>query len=280
MGAKRPEVFLDTHAIVLVLGGTLAAAIIAFPMRQFRDLLSFIFEDALFPIKKDFSKTVEHVLWLSAKPDIAAVPDNVRAEFHPFLSEGYAVLNKLEVTGAELKQLLQVRSQRFKERYAWDAKALTALAKFPPAFGLLGATTGMIAMMSNLGASGKETIGPSMAVALVATFWGIGIANFILLPLADHASRLNDEDARLRLMMMNGLLLIHQNAQPRLILEHMVGFLPVSERNNPRFRQIITVAESEMRARGNRGGTATLPQNIDDSTQPVGTVYEQRRKSS
>lgn len=239
----RPEIFLDSHAIILVLGGTLAAALMAYPLKQYRELFSFLVMGALFPPKKSHSKTIEHLIALSARPDLAAFSAQEK-DVHPYLLEGYVLMQKEQLTAEEFRMILASRHQRFKERYAWDAKVLNSLAKFPPAFGLLGATTGMIAMMSNLGASGKDSIGPSMAIALVATFWGIALANLVFLPLADHANRVNAEDARLRLMISTGLALIHQGTRPSVLLEHLLGFLPVAERNNPRFGQAVFLAQN------------------------------------
>jgi chemotaxis protein MotA len=242
--AARPEIFLDSHALLLVFGGTLAAALIAFPVRQFKDLMLFLFMGALFPSKKEDIRVIEQVLRLSGRPDFPTVDEKLRADLHPFLAEGYLLMQKDTMTTAEFKQVLMSRRQRFKERNGQDAKTLTALAKFPPAFGLLGATTGMIAMMTGLGASGKDTIGPAMAVALVATFWGIAIANFILLPLADHANRLNAEDQRIRQIISTGLVLIHQGTRPMVVLEHLIGFLQVGERSDSRLNQAALVAQN------------------------------------
>jgi len=246
-GTVRKDIFWDPHALILVLGGTFAAACIAFPMSQFRDLWTFFSAGALFPTEKAHLKTIEHILLLSPRPDLATIDPTVRLRFHPYLLEGYILMRKQEWDPLEYRALLMNRNQRFKERYGMDAKTLTALAKFPPAFGLLGATTGMIAMMTGLGPGGKETIGPAMAVALVATFWGIAIANFILLPLADHANRLNTEDARLRLMIATGLTLIHQGSRPAALYEHMIGFLPVSERSEPALRLSLQIAENTVK---------------------------------
>lgn len=249
-GAARPEIFWDHHAILLVIGGTFAAALIAYPFRQYRDLWNFVTAGALFPTEKGFERAIEHLLMVASRPAIAKIDPGIRMEFHPFLLEGYTLMQKQEWTPAEYKLILHGRIQRFRERYGLDAKALTALAKFPPAFGLLGATSGMIAMMSNLGASARDNIGPAMAIALVATFWGIALANFILLPLADHANRLNSDDARLRLMIASGLVLIQQGIRPSALFEHLVAFLPVTDRENAHIRNALSVAESQARIEG------------------------------
>jgi chemotaxis protein MotA len=242
-GAVRKDIFLDSHALILVLGGTLAAALIAYPRRQFADLFSFITQGALVPSEKNTVKVAEQILLLSYRPELAKVDPHLRNKFHPFLLEGYALMESQEWTGAEYRMILQSRIRSYKERYGLDAKALTALAKYPPAFGLLGATAGMIAMMSNLGPSGRDSIGPAMAVALVATFWGIAIANFVLLPLADHVNRLNAEDAKIRLMIATGLSLIQQGTRPSALFEHLISFAPPYERTDERLKAACSMAE-------------------------------------
>lgn len=242
-GSVRKEIFLDSHALILVLGGTVAAGLIAFPRRQFMDLFSFFAAGALFPPDKGLVRVGEQLLMLSYRPEFNKLDPSMRLQMHPFLLEGYALMQKREWTPPEYRMILHSRIQRYKERYASDSKALTAMAKYPPAFGLLGATTGMIAMMSNLGPSGRDSIGPAMAVALVATFWGIALANFVLLPLADHSNRLNAEDAKMRLMIATGLALIHQGTSPAALYEHLISFMRPDERMDERLKSAVSLAE-------------------------------------
>lgn len=254
--SAKPEIFLDPHALILVFGGTITAAIIAYPIRQFQSLAHFVLLGTLFPPKKKISKTIEQIMTLSRRPPMTSF-NQPHKEFHPFLLEGYSLALRSDLSGPELKMILQTRMMKFRERYMWDAKALAGLAKFPPAFGLLGATTGMIAMMSNLGANAQETIGPAMGIALVATFWGIAFANLLLLPLADHALHVNGEDHHLREMIAGGLLLIHQNASAAVLYEYLVGFLPMKERLDTRVMQAILEARNRTPMKSNIQLTGT-----------------------
>ncbi len=243
--SAKPQIFLDHHALILVFGGTIAAALIAYPVSQFRSLFQFVLMGVLFPPKKKIVKTVEQLLTLSRRPPMTSF-NQPHKEFHPFLLEGYSLALRSDLSPAELKLILQTRMQKFRERYMWDAKALAGLAKFPPAFGLLGATTGMIAMMSNLGADAQKTIGPAMAIALVATFWGIAFANLILLPLSDHALKANADDHHLREMIAGALLLIHQSATVAVLYEYLIGFVPMKERLDQSVMQSILEARNRV----------------------------------
>ena len=245
---SRPAIFLDTHALILVIGGTTAAGLIAFPLRKFRDLFHFFWMGVIYPPKPVREKILEDIIRLSptlvSGTSIPVVPPSDLS--HPFLREGYRLIAKDFLDESDLLTILKQRSRYFKERYMSDAKMLVALAKFPPAFGLLGASTGMIAMMSGLGANSQNTIGPSMAIALVATFWGIAMANFILLPLSDHATKLATEDAQIRQMIITGLVLINRRVPPKVLVEYMLGYLPVNRRTDSKWRELREFAERQI----------------------------------
>ena len=88
----------------------------------------------------------------------------------------------------------------------------------------------MIKMMMNLGTGGAASIGAAMAIALTATFWGIAMANFIFLPLADYAFKLADEDLYLRSIIIDGVFQIKTGVPFPVIVETLCGKLPISER--------------------------------------------------
>ena len=128
-----------------------------------------------------------------------------------------------------MREGLYKRMEYYQRQYLSDAKTLPGLSKFPPAFGLLGAVTGMIGMMGNLG-GGSDVIGRSMAVALVATFWGICLANVVLLPLSDYYKGLAEQDAFVRQIIIDGVLMVKRKEALPLIEEKMNSYLPPNKR--------------------------------------------------
>lgn len=224
--APNPAIFLDSHAVILVLGGTLAVALIAFPYKKLEDIFSLIIFGVLSKKKSSFLEQAQELIRLSFVTE-ANQPINIStAPKHPFMREALYLLVKDYIDADELKNILQKRSDFFKKKYLADAKTINAIAKFPPAFGLLGASTGMISMMSNIGQGQQDKIGEAMAIALVATFWGIAIANFILLPLADFAARVVQEDQHVRAMIIDGVVLIKEKSDPRVVAEKILTYLP------------------------------------------------------
>ena len=231
-GAKDATIFLNNHALILVAGGTLAASLIAFPFSQLFNLADFLYHGVLFKRRVDSANIVDQIR--TASQFFQKNPDDLRMANadHPFLAEGFILLRKNYLETDDLRSVLASRRLAFKRKYQQDAKVLNAIAKYPPAFGLLGASTGMIAMMTNLGGSGgTAAIGSSMAVALVATFWGITAANFVLLPLADHANRSFLRDQSLRELISEGLVMVHEGCSDVILGETLRSMLDTDQRS-------------------------------------------------
>ena len=229
-GAKDPAIFLDTHALLLVIGGTMAASLIAFPLRQLFDLGNFLMYGVLLKTKTDPVALIEDVRRCSASNGDPTFLNKLDG-MHPFLAESFSLWKRNYLDRTQLEDVLHSRRLAFKKKYQQDAKVLNAIAKYPPAFGLLGASTGMIAMMTNLGGpGGTASIGAAMAIALVATFWGIAAANFVLLPLADYAQRVIVLDQEIRELIIEGVLMIVDRKEETVLLETLRSRLQMDER--------------------------------------------------
>jgi len=224
-----PMIFLDPHALLLVLGGTLAAALIAFPMGKIFGLIKILFTKVLLNRNTSLTDVVKEFVEAAqtAKTNPSALGN--RKAPHPFIEEGYQLIAEGVLSEHELKEVLSQRSIFFKKDYSADAKIWLALAKFPPAFGLLGASSGMIAMMANL-ESQKNNVGSAMAIALVATFWGIAFANLVLLPLADFYQKLTVDDYNMRCVVVEGLMMMKRKESSIVVIEKLNSHLPLRER--------------------------------------------------
>jgi chemotaxis protein MotA len=228
--AARPEIFLDTHALLLVIGGTSAATFIAFPFSRVLGLFKMVVFGVFLKQANNNRHLVEEMVLAAAAVQQDPTLLASRSASHPFLEEGLQLVSEGALTETELQDVLNRRSTYFRKSYLADAKMFNTLAKFPPAFGLLGATTGMITMMTSLGSGGQDKIGAAMAIALVATFWGIAVANLVLLPLADYAARLASDDAATRQMIADGVMMIKRRESVTVIAEKLNGALALNER--------------------------------------------------
>ena len=240
--SPNPRLFLDSHALILVCGGTLAAALIGFPARRLIGLFEFVILGLIFKQKRTQLKVAEEILLGFRAMRAKNLQSMVDDKMHPFLIESFSLLNR-QFSQEEMVQILEERIEVLKSRYLSEAKMLNAIAKFPPAFGLLGASTGMIVMMTKLGDGGADSIGPAMAIALVATFWGIAIANFVFLPLSDYATKVAADEVQQRRMIASAIVSISDHCSFAFLVEKLVGQLEISDRQNFRMlaREILKV---------------------------------------
>jgi len=233
LGVKNPLVFLDWHAALIVIGGTASAALLSFSSKN----IALLFRVFIGRVLKDNQKHYSHVI--SEMVDIAKnyrTNSNYLAEVAPdiknyFLKEGIEMMLEGGMSDKEIDMIMMKRAKTHYTRYEQDAHMFTTLAKFPPAFGLLGAVVGIVSLMQGLGgADAIKTVGPAMATALVATLYGIAIANFIFIPVGENLSKFNKQDKITRQMVLDGMKMIRAKKHPLLVEENLKSYLLPTER--------------------------------------------------
>jgi chemotaxis protein MotA len=139
----------------------------------------------------------------------------------PFLREG--LMLTIDGTSSEVfRDLLAIeRSARDAEEDA-PARVFEAAAGYAPTMGILGAVLGLMHVMENLSAPG--TLGAGIAVAFVATVYGVGVANLVLLPIAGRLRERAAVASRRREMISQGLDAIHERLNPRLVARKLRVF--------------------------------------------------------
>jgi chemotaxis protein MotA len=234
--AKNAGMFLDSHAILIVLGGTVAASCSCFSLPKMAELFWVFIRRMIGKKKWDYYGLIGEIV------NLAKAYRKGRANFEaalgslsdPFLKDAAEVLFFMEadVSTDDLRDLLETRAETHFERYLAQAEQFRTISKFPPAFGLMGTTLGMIALLQALGnPNSKNLIGPSMSIALVATLYGIFLSNFIFVPIAENLTQQTHEDLVARRMVVEGILLIAGGKPTMFIEEKVKSFLLPGERN-------------------------------------------------
>ncbi len=230
---KDPIVFLDWHAAVIVLGGTLAATLLSFSFKNIINLSKIFLYKILQGTQQQYAELIREIVDLSkgyreSEGYLGQKKDEIK---NHFLREAVELIIEGGLSSHEIDTILAKRAKTHHKRYEEDAHMFTTLAKFPPAFGLLGAVVGMVSLMQNLGgADAIKGVGPAMAVALVATLYGIAIANFIFIPLGENLSKFNRQDKTMRTMVIDGIKMIRAKKHPLLVEENIKSYLLPSER--------------------------------------------------
>ena len=130
------------------------------------------------------------------------------------------------IDGAEpeaLRETLQVEVDAYEEKQRQAAKVWDAAGGYAPTIGILGAVLGLIHVMENL--SDPSKLGSGIAVAFVATVYGVGSANLFFLPIANKLKSLIGREIVLREMLIEGLIAVANGENPRLIERKLQGYL-------------------------------------------------------
>jgi chemotaxis protein MotA len=225
-------VFLNEHGIVIVMGGTLAAASICFPIGKIFKLGLLAIKKMLFGFHPDYPEVIKYIIELGdkARADAGFLKKEVDLVKNPFLKEAIALVND-GMTEEQLRDILEQRIETHGKRYHIETNIFKTIAKFPPAFGLLGTTLGMIALLQKLGGeNASKQIGPAMSIGLVATLYGISLTNFLFIPIAENLAEANREDQTLRKIILEGIIMLKNKIHPIMIEEKLNSYLLPGER--------------------------------------------------
>jgi len=241
-GSKSSQVFLDPHGMVIVLGGTFTVALLCFPFDRLFGAFKIIMKKLLGKIDNDYAGMIEVITNTSQiyRNNPKASLDQIPKDSHPFFMEGMQMLVEYGFNAEDLDNILQNSIDGKKKRDHDDLKVWHTISRFPPAFGLLGATVGMISLLQTLGEPGaQDRVGPAMATALVATFYGLVCANLVFIPMAEKLQEVGAEDLVMRNLIKEGILLIQEKRHPLLISEYLRSFL------DAKYRKATTAGSSD-----------------------------------
>ena len=225
--------FLDFHSILIVVGGTSAAASISFPILKVLSLLKVFFLRVLGKHHVDYQETITQILELNKKATIglSALNEAVATIKHPFLKEAVGLVAAGVLSESEIRQVLEQRVKTTETRYMHEANMFRTIGRYPPAFGLLATTLGMIALLQKLGQpDSQKLIGPAMSIGLIGTLYGIALANLVFNPIAENLSEATHEEMALRRMIVEGACMLKAQVNPVSMREELNSFVAPNER--------------------------------------------------
>ncbi|MBC3420385.1 MULTISPECIES: flagellar motor protein [unclassified Pseudomonas] len=215
---------LNGPAGLIVIGGTLAAALLQSPLSAFKRALQ-ILRWIFFPPRVDLAGGIDRVVnWslTARKEGLLGLEGVADAEPDPYARKGLQLL----VDGAEpesIRSILEVDFLTQESRDIQAAKVFESMGGYAPTIGIIGAVMGLIHVMGNL--ADPSQLGNGIAVAFVATIYGVASANLILLPVANKLKAIVMRQSRYREMLLEGLLSIAEGENPRSIELKLQGFM-------------------------------------------------------
>ncbi len=222
-GAPARALWQPTAALV-VFGGTLAAVCISYPFAVVRRTVLAV-RDSLFVEDQTLDRTLAHIIGyshLSRRKGLVALESELDHTEDSFLrlALGLAVDNTAPKVS---RQVLEVESDARREHEEAPAEVLETAAGYAPTLGILGAVLGLIHVMQNLSEPSK--LGGGIAVAFVATVYGVAGANLLLLPLATRLRGSARRAALAREVVIEGMVSVQEGLNPRVIEQKLRGFL-------------------------------------------------------
>jgi chemotaxis protein MotA len=222
-GGKLSQVLQPTAAII-VFGGTLGAVLLQFPTpivaRAFRQLVQVFFEQ-----KRDPRATVQQLVAFANKArrnGMISLDADLPNVHDPFLKKSLM----LAVDGTEpqeLRKMMQLEIENQAEHEENIPKVFESAGGFAPTIGIIGAVLGLIQVMQHL--DNINEVGKGIAVAFVATVYGVGSANLFFLPSSGKLRLRIREEQIIREMTLEGVVSILEGMNPRMLETKLLGFL-------------------------------------------------------
>ncbi len=214
---------LQLTAFMIVIGGTVGAVMLHTPMAIFLRALKMV-PWVFMPPKLDAHSTIEKIInWsqVARKEGLLGLESTAETEPDPFARKGVQLL----VDGTEpeaIRKILEVEIGAKEHVDLAAAKMFESMGAYAPTIGIIGAVMGLIHVMENL--SDPSKLGSGIAVAFVATIYGVGVANIMLIPIANKLKSHVQGQTQFREMIIEGLVSIAQGENPRAIESKLKGY--------------------------------------------------------
>ncbi len=217
--------FIDIPSVLIVVGGTLGATLINFPLKSVLGVAKVV-KNAFFAKTVSVPEVITSFVEYATKArreGILALESSMNEVEDQFLAKGL----QLTIDGLEpksIEEILETEIDHVRNRHSLGADILLTMGTFSPALGMIGTLIGLVQMLQNMSDPGK--IGPAMAVALLTTFYGAILANILFNPLAGKLRNRSKEEILVKELMLNGILAIARGDNPRIIEQKLHSFLP------------------------------------------------------
>ena len=226
--------FWDLQSLAIVLGGAVAALIASYPFRILKDVPKHIlicFRGGKYNVPKLVDQMVDLAM-LARQSGLLALEEKAEEIKDPFFKQ--SILKIVDANDPDkVREMLEKELDDMAARHDEGAGIYEKGSAYAPAFGMIGTLVGLINMLKgmDLGDSGgASNLGQDMSVALITTFYGSMLANWVCTPTSNKLQANNTIEMQAKEIMIEGLLSIQAGENPRVIEEKLKSFLSPNER--------------------------------------------------
>ena len=221
-------VFININSALIVVGGSVATAFIAFPAKKITTLMPVLY-NAFKPGVYEPEDYVDDIMRLASKYRSGGMKQLENEEGkvdNRFLRNGIAMIVD-GYNAKEIHELMDREMNAMLDRHNSGQKVLRFMSVQAPVFGMAGTLIGLVQMLMHI--DDPSTIGPALATALITTFYGLMLANLVLTPLAAKLSMRTDMEGILGRSIRVGIIGIHDRVNPQKIQRNMNALLPPAQ---------------------------------------------------
>ena len=229
MGVSAIKYFLDLPSFLITFGGTFGAVLAGCSISDFiggLKTLSLVFKVPQY----DTIGTIKQIIDLSniaRKEGLLALEESANSLEDPFMKKGILLI--VDGTDPELvRGILEAELMNTDARHQKRIGFWKQVGGMGPAWGMIGTLIGLVLMLYNM--SDPDNIGPSMATALITTYYGSFLANWLSAPVSGKLATNNEAEIQLKEIMIERLLSIQAGENPRVIEEKLKSFLAPNDR--------------------------------------------------
>lgn len=226
--AGSPARFVDAASFFIVIGGGIGTLFFSYPLKKCIELiqvLKVVFRsqqldvNEVRPVMVSFAEKARREGLLALEDDLVELNDR-------YLRKGL----QLVVDGTDpdvVEEIMRKELHYLNRRHSFGSGVMDHLAGVFPSLGMIGTLIGLVVMLGNL--ENPDQLGPSMAVALITTFYGAVIANVVAAPMGERLRTKSEEEKLQKELMIEGVLSIQAGDNPRIVEEKLKAFLRESD---------------------------------------------------
>ncbi len=232
--------YYDFVAIAMVIGGTLSVGLVLLPWEYRKDLRR-VFFFLMRPEKRRYKRALSEMLF-ALKTGKSSDLTKTQFLYQRILLDGLELV-QLGLSKEKIESILAERVFHSIRRWKKIANAIRSLAKYPPAFGLMGTVFGLVNIMKSLANSESASkLGVEMAIALVATMYGLLVANFVVNPIGELAQKKAEEEEEYAQLALECVLMVKEQTPILEAVEMLNSFVPEEQRQT--FNDIVASEEA------------------------------------
>ncbi len=221
--------FWNLPSVVIVIGGSLAATMIGFPLSDVLSIFKVTMKVFMFKIEKP-ENIIANLVEISNKArkgGLLSIEGDIKNTSDPYLAKAL----QMTVDGVktvDIAAIMQKKMSLTSDQHKTGIALLSSMGAYAPAFGMVGTLIGLVQMLANL--DDPSTIGPKMAVAMITTFYGAIMANLFFIPMSDKLKIRSEEEISNMNIIYEGVVSIREGEHPRLMEDKLNVYLGDSKK--------------------------------------------------